>query len=159
MSVRKQIPSLSKLYTIYEEVPEKFLDETDVDSSFYHNILEIVLIDNRLVRISEVSKKEYFAFKLFQLCNLKIQKRFLLEEEVSVSLKELAAILNTLRQFVKQDHKTVKFPALYIFPEPKQEIGLTLFKNELFALYFQDIATEKYVFFFVLSVTNSVLSP
>ena len=32
MSIKKQIPSLSKLYIIYEEVPESFLDETDVDS-------------------------------------------------------------------------------------------------------------------------------
>ena len=38
MSVKKQISSLSKLYTIYEEVPESFLDGTDVDSYFYKNI-------------------------------------------------------------------------------------------------------------------------
>ena len=34
MSIRKQIPSLSKLYTIYEEVPESFTDETEVDGFF-----------------------------------------------------------------------------------------------------------------------------
>ena len=44
--MEKQIPSLSELYTIYEEVPERFLDETDIDSYFYHNILDIALIDN-----------------------------------------------------------------------------------------------------------------
>ena len=32
MSVKKEIPSLCKLYSIYEEIPEEFLDETDVDS-------------------------------------------------------------------------------------------------------------------------------
>ena len=32
MSVKKQIPSLCKLFSFYEEVPEEFLDETDVDS-------------------------------------------------------------------------------------------------------------------------------
>ena len=58
---------------------------------------------------------------------------------MSVSLKELAAILNTLRQFLKQCDKTVKFPALYPLPKPKQEIGFTLFKEEVFAHYFQDI--------------------
>ena len=58
---------------------------------------------------------------------------------MSVSLKELAAILNTLRQFLKQYDKTVKFPALYPLSKPKQEIGFTLFKDELFAHYFQDI--------------------
>ena len=32
MSVKKQIPSLCKLYSFYEEIPEVFLDEIDVDS-------------------------------------------------------------------------------------------------------------------------------
>ena len=102
MSTKKQIPNLSNLYTIYEEVPRGFLDEIDVDSYFYHNILDIALIDNRIVRVSKGSNKKIFAFKPFEFCNLKNQQRFIPEEEVSVSLKELAAILNTLRQFLEQ---------------------------------------------------------
>ena len=130
------------MYTFYEEVPESFLDETDVDSYFYHNILDIALIDNRIVRVSKGCNKKTFAFKLFKFCNLKNQQSFILEEEVSVSLKELAAISNTLRQFSKQYDKTVRFPALYPLPKPKQEIGFTLSKHELFALYFQDIKEQ-----------------
>ena len=139
MSVQKQTPSLSKLYTIYEEVPESFLDETDVDSFFYHNIIDIAQIDNRIVRVSKCSNKKLFASKLFQFCYLKNQQRFILEEEVSVSLRELAAILNALRQFLKQYEKTVKFPALYPLPKLKQEVGFTLYKEELFAHYFHDV--------------------
>ena len=41
MSVKKLIPSLCKLYSFYEEIPQEFLDETDVDSFFYHNIFDI----------------------------------------------------------------------------------------------------------------------
>ena len=82
MSVKKQILSLCNLYTIYKEVPGSFLVETDVDSYFYHNILDIALIDNRIVRVSKVSNKKLFAFKLFQSCNLKNQQRLNLEEEV-----------------------------------------------------------------------------
>ena len=134
-----QIPSLSKLYTIYAEVLESFLDETDVDSYFYHNILDIALFDNRIVRASKVSNKKIFAFKLFQVCNLKNQQNFIAEEEVSVSLKELAAVLSTLRQFSKKYDETVKFPALYPLLKPKQEIDFTLFEDELFAHYFPDI--------------------
>ena len=67
MSVKKQISSLSQLYTFYEEVPESFLDETDVDSFFYQNILDIALINNRIVRVSKGSNKKillsnYFSF-------------------------------------------------------------------------------------------------
>ena len=41
MSVKKQIPSLCKLYSFYEDKPEEFLDETVVDNFFYHNIFDI----------------------------------------------------------------------------------------------------------------------
>ena len=41
MSTKKQISSLCNLYSVYEEIPEEYLDETDLDSYFYHNILDI----------------------------------------------------------------------------------------------------------------------
>ena len=47
MSIKKQILTLSKLYTFYEEVPESFLEEIDVESYFCRNILDIALIDIR----------------------------------------------------------------------------------------------------------------
>ena len=92
-----------------------------------------------LLELAKVPTKKFFSFKLFHFCNSKNQQSSILEEEVSVSLKELAAILNTVRQFLKQYDKTVKFPALLPLPKPKQEIRFTLFKDELFAHYFQDI--------------------
>ena len=58
MSIKKQSPSLSKKYTNYEEVPESFLDGTDVDIYFYHNILDIALIDIRNVRVGKSSNKK-----------------------------------------------------------------------------------------------------
>ena len=144
MSIKKQISSLSKMCTIYEEVPENFSDETDVDSFFYHNILDIALIDNLIVRVSKGSNKKNFPFKLLQFCNLKNQQRFILEEEVSVSLKELAATLNTARQFLKQYDKTVKFRALTPLPKPKQEICFFLKTNSLHIIskILKKIATE-----------------
>ena len=74
MSVKKQFSSLSKLYTLYEKVPESILDETDADSYFYHNILDFALIDIRIARVSKGSNKKVFAFKIFQFCKLKIQQ-------------------------------------------------------------------------------------
>ena len=38
MFTKKKIFSLSKLYSVYEETPEGFLDETDVDKYFCRNI-------------------------------------------------------------------------------------------------------------------------
>ena len=47
--------------------------------------------------------------------------------------------MKTLRQFLKQYDKAVKFPALHPLPKPKQEFGFTLYKDKLFANFFQDI--------------------
>ena len=35
MSTKKQISSLCQLYSVYEDISEEFLDETDVDSYFF----------------------------------------------------------------------------------------------------------------------------
>ena len=69
MSVRKQNPTLGKLYTNYKEVPESFLDETDVDIYFYHNIWDIALIDNRIVGGSKSSQKN-FCFQTISVLQL-----------------------------------------------------------------------------------------
>ena len=103
------------------------MDETDVDSYLYHNILDIAVIDIRSVRVSKGSNEKIFAFKLFQFCNLKNQlNQFIFEKEVSVSLKELAAFLKTPRQYLKQYEKAVKLVAFHPLPKPKQDIGFTL---------------------------------
>ena len=56
MSVKKQIPDLCKLYSFYEEIPEAFLDETDVDSYFYHNIFDTSQSQHRILRVSRSSR-------------------------------------------------------------------------------------------------------
>ena len=89
MSTKKQISSLCKLYSVYEEIPEEFLDETDVDSYFYHDILDISQSHNRIVRVSKGSNKKSFALKVFHFCDSKLQQRFILKEEVSLSKKKL----------------------------------------------------------------------
>ena len=63
MSTKEQISSLCKLYSVYEEVPEEFWDETDVDSNFYHNILDISQSHHRIVRVSIGSNKKIFCIQ------------------------------------------------------------------------------------------------
>ena len=65
MSTKNQISSLCKLSSKYEEIPEEFLDKTDVDSYFYHNILDISQSHNRIVRVSKGSNKKSFRSKCF----------------------------------------------------------------------------------------------
>ena len=65
MSVKKQIPILCKLYSFHEEIPEEFLDETDVESYFYYNFFDNSQSQHRIVRVSRGSNKKSFAIKLF----------------------------------------------------------------------------------------------
>ena len=102
MSVKQQLPSLYLLYSIYKDVPEQTLDEADVDSYFYHNILDVAKTDNRLIRVSKGSNKNLVAINIFKFCDLKAQQPFFLDEEISITKKELAAVLNRLHHFLKQ---------------------------------------------------------
>ena len=138
MSTKKQISNLCKLYSVYEEILEEILDETDVDSYFFHNILDISQSHNRIVRVSKGSNKKFFAFKDFQFCDSKLQQRFNLKEEVSISKNEIESLLDSLGEFLKafdQANKVSQIP----LPKPKFEIGFTKAKDELFSHCYKDI--------------------
>ena len=138
MSTKKQISSLCKLYSIYEEIPAEFLDETDIDSYFFHNIFDISLSHNRIVLVSKGSNKKSFAFKVFQFCDSKLQQRFILKEEVSISKNEIESLLDSLGEFLKafdQANKVSQIP----LPKPNVEIGFTKAEDELFSHCYKDI--------------------
>ena len=134
----KQISSFCKLFPIYEEIPDKFLDETNVDSYFYHNILDISQSYHRIVRVSKGSNKKTFAFKVFHFCDSKLQQRFILKEEVSHSKKGIESLLDSLGEILKtfdQANKVSQIP----LPKPKFEIGFRKAKEELFSHCYKDI--------------------
>ena len=62
MSVKNQIPSLCKIYSFYEEIPEEFLDETDVDSYSHHKVFDISQSQHRIVRVSRGSNRKKHIF-------------------------------------------------------------------------------------------------
>ena len=137
MSTIKQISSFCKLYSKYKEISEEFLDETDVDSYFHYNILDISQSNHRIVRVSKGSNKKSFAFKVFHFCYSKLQQRFLLKEGVSISKKENECLLDTLVDFLKafdQANKVSQIP----LPKTKLEIGFTKAKDELFSHCYKD---------------------
>ena len=137
MSVKKQIPSLCKLHSFYEELPQEFLDETNVDSYFYQNLFDISQSQHRVVRVRGSNKKS-FAIKLFQFCDLKTQQRYILEEEVNISKRELTCLVDNLPDFPKFFHQASKCIQIPL-PKPKVEIGSTKSKDNLFAHYYNDI--------------------
>ena len=139
MSSKNQISSLCKLSSVYEEITEEFLDKTDVDSYFNHNILDISQSHHRIVRVSKGSNKKFFAFKVFHFCASKLQQRFILKEGVSISKKELESLLDSLGEFLKafdQANKVSQIP----LPKSKFENGFAKAKDELFIQCYKDIA-------------------
>ena len=141
MSTKKQISSLCKLYSVYEEIPEEFLDETDVDSYFYHNILDVSQSHHRIVRVSKGSNKKSFSFKAFHFCDSKLQQQFILKEEVSLFKKDIVSLLDSLGEFLKtfdQANKVSQIP----LPKPKFEIGFTKSKDELFSHCYKDLVEQ-----------------
>ena len=140
MSAKKQmqILSLCKLYSVYEELPEEFLDKTDVVSYFYHNILDISQSNYRNVRVSKGSNKKSFAFKVFRFCDSKLQQRFILKEEVSISKNEIESLIDSLCEFLKAFDQANNVSQI-LLPKPKFEIGLTKAKDELFSHCYKGI--------------------
>ena len=111
--------------SFYEEMPEEFLDQTDVHTTTY-------------LLFPSPSNKKSFAIKLFQFCKLKTQERYILQEEVSISKRELISLVDSLRNFLKTfDHanKCIQIP----LPKPKVAIGYTKSKDNLFVHYYKDV--------------------
>ena len=117
----------------------RILDETNVHSYFYHNILDISQSQNRIVRVSKGSNKKSFAFKVFHFCDSKLQQRFILKEEVSISKNEIESLLDNLGAFLKAFDQTNKVSQIPL-PKSKFEIGFTKAKDELFSHCYKDIA-------------------
>ena len=116
------------------------------------------------MRFSRGSNKKSFAIKLIQFCDLKTQQRYILQEEVNISKKELTCLLDNLRDFLKtfdQASKCLQIP----LPKPKVEIGSTKSKDNVFVHHYNDITIsldiqiDKFVYHSDLETTLLVYSP
>ena len=75
---------------------------------------------------------------MFQFWDSKLQQRFILGEEVSISKKEIQSPLNSLGEFLKAFDPANNVSQIPL-PKPKFEIGFTKAKAELFSHCYKDI--------------------
>ena len=101
MSVEKQNSNLYNLYSFYEEVTEKFLNETDVYSHFYYSIFNISESRRPIASASRGCNKMSFAIKFFQFCNLKKQQPITLQGGLTFSKRDLSSFVDSLWDFLK----------------------------------------------------------
>ena len=99
MPIKNQLPTLSKLYSIYKENPEDLLDEADIDSYFYYSNLNITKKEDRLVRLSKTSNKNSFNLEVFKFDCSTIQQKNSLSEEITLTRRELGVVLHCLNDF------------------------------------------------------------
>ena len=162
MSVKKQIPSWSKCYTIYEEVPGSFSDETDVDSYFYHNILDIARIVNRIVRISKGSNRKFLLLNFFSFATWKINKDYFLNRKCQFHWKNLQLFWTLYVSFCYNTIILSNFQIYTSYPDQSKRLVLLSLKTNslpIISKTLKNLATGRYVFLFVLSVARNVVNP
>ena len=108
MSVKKQIHTLSKLFSIYVEVPESRLDGTHVEKWSYHIIRDISQSYHWTIRVSGGSNNRNFAIKFFLFCDLKTKQLYFLSEEISISRNETVVLQGILCNFLKNYEQASK---------------------------------------------------
>ena len=71
MSIKKHLNFLQLLYKKKENIPCDFLiDEIDVDSYFFHNFLDVYIVQNRVIRLSKGLFRETYSTKEFILIHI-----------------------------------------------------------------------------------------
>ena len=136
MPIKNQLPTLSKLYSIYDEFPEDLLDEAD--SFFYHSVLNISNLKNRLVRLSKTSNKNSFNPKTFKINCSTIQQKCSLSGEFTLTRRELGVFLDCLNDFLLQFEASRKSNE-YSSPTWKTPIGYTFLKDDHFCHHIHEI--------------------
>ena len=113
---------MEQLYKKKEKIPSYFkVDEIDVDSYFFHSVLDISICYSRLVRIGKGLAYSTYSIKKF-VFNHKIHKQsFELDLELPLSQSELAFILGSVAETIREYRARVK--NFIPLPEPKQIIS------------------------------------
>ena len=85
--------------------------ETDVDSYFYRNTLDISQSHHRIVQVNKGSNKKPFAFNVFHFCDSNLHQRFILKEGVINSKLSLYSIVwVNFSKFFYQANKVSQIP-------------------------------------------------
>ena len=139
MSIKKHLNFLELLYKKKEKIPIDFLiDEIDVESYFFHNFLDVYVVQNRVLRLSKGLFRE--TFSMFT-CDQHIAcQSFKLTAELHLTRKEILFILENLKLIKKSYHNISK--SLFI-PYSLPKLVKTAQQISLFHHFFKDFQSSK----------------
>ena len=101
MSIKNNLNFLELLYK-KKNIPCDFLiDEIDVDSYFFHNFLDVYIVQNRTLRLSKGLFRETYSTKEFIFDPHIAYQSYELTAEVHLTRKEILFILENLKLIKK----------------------------------------------------------
>ena len=83
------------------------------------------------MRVSRGSNKKSFAIKLFEICDLKTQQRYILQEELNISKRKLTCLVDNLRDFLETFDQLA---SAYRFPYRSPKLRLDLQSQKTISL-------------------------
>ena len=114
---------MCKLYSVYEEIPEEILDETDVDSYFYHNILDISQSTTEQCELAKDPTKTLLHSKRFIFGNKIYSSDLFSRKKSAFSKKKLSLYSIVWVNFSKHLIKPTKYRSFH-YPNQKLRLGL-----------------------------------
>ena len=102
MSIKKHLNSLELLYKKKENFPCDFLiDELDVVSDFFHNFVDVYVVQSRVLRLSKGLFRETYPIKEFIFDPIIAYQNYKLTAELHLTRKEFLFILENLKLIKK----------------------------------------------------------
>ena len=119
MSIKKHLSFLELPYKKKEKIPIDFLmDEIDVDSNFFHNFLDIFIVQNRVIRLSKGLFRETYSIKEFTFDSHIVYQSFKLTAELHLTWKEILFILENSK-LIKKSFDNISKILFIPYPKPK----------------------------------------
>ena len=123
------------------KIPIDFLiDEIDVDSCFFHNFLDVFIVQNRVIRLSKGLFRETYSIKEFTFDSHIAYQSFKLTAELHLTRKEILFILENLK-LIKKSYDNISKTLFIPYPTPK--FVKTPQQSSLFLHFFKDFQSSK----------------
>ena len=114
MSIKKHLNFLELLYKKKENIPCDFLiDEIDVDSYFFHNFLDVFVVQNRYLRLSKGLFRDIYSIKEFTF-----DSHIAYQYVNHLTRKEILFILENLK-LIKKSYDNISKTLFIPYPAPK----------------------------------------
>ena len=141
MSINKHLNFLELLHKEKEKIPCDFLiDEIDVDSYFFHNFLDVFIVQNRVIRLRKGLFRETYSIKEFTFDSHIAYQSFKLTAELHLTRKEILFILESLK-LIKKSYDNIS--KTFFIPYPKPKFVKTPQQNSLFLHFFKRFSKFK----------------